>query len=283
MTEKIKYLSYLTGHQSFHIRSNWFPKAMDAIENKIDIFSKKGLVNAIDWLGIGSNMVMSLRYWLRAFNLIKGTRNDYDLKDEAKILYNYDQTLLTTFSKWILHIWHCEKSAIWQMYYIQDKAVIFSKDQLLERLIIKLREHNIAIKEKTVKELINIFIKIYYGIEKKDPEENTQSPIADLKIVEKISKNEFRFRVIQDQDLPDEIVLYLLFNRQKKMQIDLNEAHELIRQYIKIDYLSLRKVIDRLEKKDYLQFDRAVGLDNIILPADKTFGLKDCIECLKNE
>jgi len=272
---KNKYFRYLTGHQSFHVRSNWFPKAIDAMENKVDIFSKKGLVSAIDRLGIGSNMVMSLRYWLRAFSLIKRDGNNYILNKEAKVLYSFDQTLQNLFAKWILHIWHCENSAVWQMYYIQDKAVTFSINQLVDRLLIKLKENNHPIEKKTIKELINVFIKVYFGVEKNDPEENMRSPLADLKIIEKISKNEYRFRVIQDKDLPVEIILYLLVTKQNKNLIELNEAHELIKQYIKIDYLSLRKIIDRLEKKEYLQFDRAVGLNNIILPKDKIYKFED--------
>lgn len=273
MTEQ--YLPFLTGHQSFHIRSNWFPKAFDAIENNIDIFSKKGLVDAIDRLGIGSNMVMSLRYWLRSFNLIERKGNNYFLKEDAKLLYNYDKTLQNIFSKWILHIWFSENSAIWQMYYVQDRVVTFSKDQLIDRLVIKLKEKNHSIERKTLKELTNVFIRVYFGSEKIDPEENMHSPLADLKVLEKISRNEFRFRVIQDKDIPIEIVHYLLVTKQKKHLIDLEEAHELIKRYVKIDYLSLRKIIDLLEKKDYLQFDRAVGLNNIILPKDKMFKLEN--------
>jgi len=268
------YLRFLTGHQSFHLRSNWFPKAFDAIENNIDIFSKKGLVDAIDRLGIGSNMVMSLRYWLRAFNIAERKGNNYFLKENAKVLYKYDRTLQNLFSKWILHIWFCENSAIWQMYYIQDRVVTFSKDQLIDRLIIKLKEKDHSIERKTLKELTNVFIRVYFGSERIDPEENMQSPLADLKILEKISKNEFRFRVIQDLDLPIEIVHYILITKQKKKLIELEEAHELIKRFIKIDYLSLRKIIDRLEKKNYLQFDRAVGLNNIILPEDNKFNLE---------
>jgi hypothetical protein len=269
------YLRYLTGHQSFHIRNNWFPKAFDAIENDVDIFSKKGLVDAIDWLGIGSNMVMSLRYWLRAFNLTIRKSNSYILTENAKELVKFDKTIQSSFSKWLLHIWFSHNSAIWQMYYIEDRVVTFSKDQLIDRLVIKLKEKNHSIERKTIKELTNVFIRVYFGSEKVDPEENMHSPLADLKILEKISKNEFRFRVIQDKDIPIEIVHYLLVTKQKKNLIDLEEAHELIKRYIKIDYLSLRKIIDLLEKKDYLQFDRAVGLNNIILPKNKIYKLED--------
>ena len=52
-------------HETYFIRKGWLSKGMRAVADKDDIFVDKN-VNQMDELGIGSNMVKSLRYWLQA-------------------------------------------------------------------------------------------------------------------------------------------------------------------------------------------------------------------------
>ena len=48
-------------HETFFIRKGWLSKGMKHVQNRPDVFvSKKE--NPMDVLGIGSNMVKSLRY-----------------------------------------------------------------------------------------------------------------------------------------------------------------------------------------------------------------------------
>ena len=55
-------------HDTFFIRKGWLSKGMKAVHSKPDVFVAKD-ENPMDVLGIGSNMVKSLRYWLVATNL----------------------------------------------------------------------------------------------------------------------------------------------------------------------------------------------------------------------
>lgn len=55
-------------HDTFFIRKGWLSKGMKAVHSKPDVFVSKD-ENPMDVLGIGSNMVKSLRYWLVATNL----------------------------------------------------------------------------------------------------------------------------------------------------------------------------------------------------------------------
>ena len=57
-------------HDTFFIRKGWLSKGMKAVHSKPDVFVAKD-ENPMDVLGIGSNMVKSLRYWLVATNLTK--------------------------------------------------------------------------------------------------------------------------------------------------------------------------------------------------------------------
>ena len=55
-------------HDTFFIRKGWLSKGMKHICNKPDVFVDKE-ENPMDVLGIGSNMVKALRYWLQAVGL----------------------------------------------------------------------------------------------------------------------------------------------------------------------------------------------------------------------
>ena len=55
-------------HETFFIRKGWLSKGMERVVAKEDLFVDKA-ENPMDVLGIGSNMVKSLRYWLQAVEL----------------------------------------------------------------------------------------------------------------------------------------------------------------------------------------------------------------------
>lgn len=63
--QKLKF----SGHESFVIRYGWLPKLHDAVSNSPDVFSSDE--RAILALGLGRNMVKSIRFWGDALGLIR--------------------------------------------------------------------------------------------------------------------------------------------------------------------------------------------------------------------
>ena len=55
-------------HDTFFIRKGWLSKGMKYVYVKPDVFVDKN-ENPMDVLGIGSNMVKALRYWLQTVGL----------------------------------------------------------------------------------------------------------------------------------------------------------------------------------------------------------------------
>ena len=51
-------------HDTFFIRKGWLSKGMRCVHNKPDLFVDKEEI-PMDVLGIGTNMVKALRYWLQ--------------------------------------------------------------------------------------------------------------------------------------------------------------------------------------------------------------------------
>ena len=89
-----------SGHDSFQCRQLWLKKGYDyVIENR-----KFNDDDAVVQLGVGKNMVSSIRFWLKAFNIV----DNKDLPTEfGKRLFDdetgYDPFLEDEASLWLLH------------------------------------------------------------------------------------------------------------------------------------------------------------------------------------
>ena len=57
-----------SGHQTFPFRYTWLKKGVDAVKKDSTVFSSE---NATVTLGVGKNMVASIRHWCSAARLIK--------------------------------------------------------------------------------------------------------------------------------------------------------------------------------------------------------------------
>ena len=82
-------------HETFFIRKGWLSKGMKNVINKPNVFVDK-LNNPMDALGIGANMVKSLRYWLQVTGLTvegKGKVREQHLTDLGSCIYEYDRYL----------------------------------------------------------------------------------------------------------------------------------------------------------------------------------------------
>jgi len=256
------YMNFLTGHQTFMIRQSWLVKGINAIKKGRNIFSNQELIQSIDYLGIGSNMVQSLRYWLRRFNLVD---KEYQLTQECESLFSLDPLLTDYFTKWLLHIWNTENSPIWQLIHINDKVVNFDNDYLLNRLSQHLKERDKQIKDKTVKELINVFINLYCKNNENDPEKIIISPLEPLSVIKQKSEKEYQIANKDSNQIHPALVLYLIANKNEKKQLTILDASDLIQKYINLDFLSIRKIIDQLALKKFIVFDKSTGLNNITI------------------
>ena len=89
-----------SGHESFPCKTLWLKKGYDFVRNENDFNSP----NAVISLGVGKNMVSSIRYWLKAFGITDATGNLTEignyLFDEENGRDKYLEDLATL---WLLH------------------------------------------------------------------------------------------------------------------------------------------------------------------------------------
>lgn len=268
MDEKIKFK--LQGHEKFPLREGWLNKGLSAIPENPDLFLRK---DATDILGIGSNMVKSLRYWMRALGLTednstKGTQ----LSKIGKKILEYDQYLEDSFSLWIMHSFiakNMSDATVWYMYFNHCDADDLEKEQI-EKIIF--REVTKFVKGQTFspKSLCNdvdVLLNMYSRDKKAfDPEDKSISPFVQLGLVRNIEGKYAKAH--PDKRVFDEyVVLFeLAFLLEDKESISIEDAilgeNGLYRIY-NLSSVMANEYLDRLDTLGYIRVDRTAGLDMI--------------------
>jgi len=102
-----------SGHETFACRHYWLKKGYDFVAHQ----KKFTADNAVVDLGVGKNMVISIHYWLRAFDIID---DKDDLTDLAQCLFSddgWDPFLEDEATLWLLH-YKLQKKRYASIYYI---------------------------------------------------------------------------------------------------------------------------------------------------------------------
>ncbi|RCW96328.1 DUF4007 family protein [Marinomonas foliarum] len=88
-------------HETFALRYGWLSKGFQAMEEKKGIFESD---DATVRLGVGKNMVIAIKYWLRACQMIDPVENiPTDLGGELLSIDGFDPYLEDEATIWLLH------------------------------------------------------------------------------------------------------------------------------------------------------------------------------------
>ena len=68
-----------SGHETFVCRYAWLPKAADAVKSDPTILTGAKLKRAMVELGVGKNMVRSIRFWAEAADIIENAKGGHGL------------------------------------------------------------------------------------------------------------------------------------------------------------------------------------------------------------
>ena len=147
--------------------------------------------HAIVQLGVGKNMVGSIKYWMRAFGLIA---DDNQLTPIAHYIFNEkngkDPYLEDILTVWILH-YYLVKSRCATLYYeffynFQRGILEFNKPELLEYIK---RQFSLGkfgttlLNENTIKKDIDVFLKNYIRPKNKNKNEDAFTLLSRLKLL----------------------------------------------------------------------------------------------------
>ena len=200
-----------SGHESFTCKTLWLKKGYDFIRNNNSFNSPDSVVA----LGVGKNMVASIRYWMRAFGL---TENDEPLtiadylfdSNQGKDPYMEDLGTL-----WLLHfllVSTCEATLYHILFtQLQRERKIFDRQHvqnLVRRLMTEDGKQSLY-NENTVKKDIGTLLLNYVLPQKAKALDDYSALLIDLDLIrmDADGKN-FFFNVEGKRQIPWQVFLY---------------------------------------------------------------------------
>lgn len=255
----------LQGHEKFVLREGWINKALLILPSNVDAFTRK---DATDLFGIGSNMVKSLRYWMRAFGLtnMSGTK----LSEVGKLIAKYDPFLEKLFSLWIMHSYiakNQEGATTWFMFFNRCAADELEKNEIESILLREVRKYaaGATFSEKSLSNDVDVLLNMYgKSKDRTDPEDKSISPFSKLLLLKKLENKYIKTHPNKAQ-LPDEVILYEFASRTVgKEGISIEEmvfGENGLNRVFNMTAVMANGYFDRLDAAGYIHVDRTAGLD----------------------
>jgi hypothetical protein len=193
--------------------------------------------DAVVELGVGKNMVSSIRFWMKAFNLL--TQAD-ELTDFAHRLLSddgYDPYMEDEGTLWLLH-YQLVKKGFASIYYIvfnelRREKIEFTKDNFISYIKRKAEtEKSFHFNPKTLQEDFSVLLKMYLRSEaqSKDREDSFSGLLTELDLVKCYNKGKEDFFIIENSErveIPDEIILYAILDNEKfELSLSLNTIEQ---------------------------------------------------------
>jgi hypothetical protein len=209
-----------SGHDSFQCRQLWLKKGYDFVQEGKNFNDEDAVVK----LGVGKNMVSSIRFWLKAFNIIDGKDNTTDfgrkLFDDVN---GYDPFLEDEASLWLLH-YHLVKNGFASIYSIifnefRKEKLFFNKETFLN-YVKRIGEGNpeLNYNDNTVAKDFIVFTNLYKSDpESKDVEDSFSGILSELELLKTNGKNKEEQYYIENSErdnLPEAVLLYAIIDNE---------------------------------------------------------------------
>lgn len=279
-------------HETFFIRKGWLSKGMKHVLRKPNVFVDKE-ENPMDALGIGSNMVKSLRYWLQAVGLTQEPRTgrrDQTLTPFGNTIYAHDRFVEEMGTLHLLHYklaTNKEDATAWYFFFNKFIATEFTREDFINSLqsYILMSGESISVASRSLSEdfacIINTYVPRYKtNPGKVSPENNIDCPLGEIGLIDILAKKTFKKSIPSANTFDPWIVLAIISDRANgRNQIGLNElltAEGNIGRIFNLDSITMIEVLRRVEKLGALKIIRTAGLDVVHLLQDYTF--LDCVE-----
>lgn len=183
-------------HDTFFIRKGWFSKGMERIVEKPDLFVDKD-ENPMDILGIGSNMVKALRYWLQTVGLTqepsKGKRVQ-TLTELGELIYREDcyiEELGTLYLLQYVLASQKEEATAWYYFFNEFSMSEFTKEEFVQSLqnYIMMNEDGNPVAIRSLNDDFTCIISTYLPRYKTNPgkvtpENNIDCPFGELGLID---------------------------------------------------------------------------------------------------
>lgn len=218
----------LGGHETFTFRNGWLKKGVDAVISSPLIFAEE---EAPVKLGVGKNMVRSIKHWCLASNLLEENESigrSKSLKPSIlakKLLFDngWDPYLERKGSLWLIH-WQIAtnriRSLIWAMTFSEYLETEFSKLSIFSYIKKQLSKHGIQTTDAMIMREIECCLHTYVTTKESSKRKNSPKgileeyfdcPLTELDLIRYMPEfNLYHFNMGPKPSLPVEIFGYSL-------------------------------------------------------------------------
>lgn len=208
MTDRLTF----SGHDTFHCRLFWLKKGYDYITNEGEFKDNSGVE-----LGVGRNMVNSIRFWLKSFGVIK---EGYDINPLYKNLLDnngWDPYLENEATLQLLHYELCAsgRSSIYRLIFRELRKIKpeFTKQHFVNFVKDLDASQNNGILEKD----FSVFLRMYSARGEKSKEDSYSGLLTELSLIEVVGEDQkkeklYRIENNNQNNIPVEILLYCILS-----------------------------------------------------------------------
>lgn len=203
-----------SGHDSFQCRQLWLKKGFDYVQEGRSFSDEDAVIK----LGVGKNMVSSIRYWLKAFNIID--YNDIPTEFGKRLFDNetgYDPFLEDDTSLWLLH-YQLVKNGFASIYSIifnefRREKLFFNKETFVN-YVKRFSESNadLSLNENTLAKDFDVFVNLYkIDSENKNVEDSFSGILSEIELL-KIRDKQYFIENNERDSLSVAVLLYVILD-----------------------------------------------------------------------
>jgi hypothetical protein len=282
-----------TGHDTFPLRYGWLFKAVNHMNSggKLQTSKEEETQQAIIKLGVGKNMVNAIRYWADSAGLLESKKEQnstiYSSSDNGNYLFNEetgkDPYLEHVGSIWLIHFWLCfnqNEMTAYRYFFNIFNGEYFEKQILLAHMstdIKKLTSGDTSLNESTIQKDIDTFLNTYSKKLKQNSkildEEQFNSPLSELNLIQDNGKNYYLSDLNEKEELPIEVFIYALLKFvQKKSKI--SKMVTINFKSLLLDAYSPGRIFRLSEKGLWSKLDKAQLYSQDMIKWSDTLGLR---------
>ena len=199
-----------SGHETFQCKNMWLKKGYDFVKAGKSFNDDTAVVD----LGVGKNMVASIKFWLKSFGIIDEDNQTTKFGDLIFADNGYDPFLEDPNTLWFLHfqLIHTYYATLYRQVFVNfhkerkefSKANIFNfiKRQFADKAFEKT-----IYNENTINKDISTLLKMYV-IPDNYTFDDFSSVLIDLNLIKKVEKDLYEFNYVTKAELSPLVFLY---------------------------------------------------------------------------
>lgn len=244
-------------HQSFYLRMNWLSKAIKMTQEDERFFFEEF---AFEKIGLGKNMVKSLRYWVVATTVMEEAKNEerqsiHRLTPIGRLIAEYDRFVRLPMTAAVLHTLlasNKEAAPTWYWFFNEYNHRSTSNEELLSALINwSSTQLNRSVSPNTLKRDLDCLKQMYTVSvgHNDDPEDVVASPLSGLGMLLE-SKEYFVKHFPEDRPFELDALYFALLRYCEINQVDSVTLEELLVKPLlwgKLFHLSSNRILEAME------------------------------------